>query len=388
MIKDIPSIYLDYAAATPLDERVFAVMRPFLNEQFYNPSSPYSAAKSVKRSVAEAKEILGRAIGAKPSEIIMTAGATESINLAIWGIASAHKNAHVVTTSIEHAAVLESAKRYDHTRIPVQPTGLIDVDKLKKAITEKTVLISVGYVNNELGTVQPLKDVAAVVRQIREQRLADGSITPLYLHSDASQAAGYLDLSTARLGVDLLTLNAAKCYGPKQTGLLWVKSGIRLNPMIVGGGQEYSLRSGTESPANIIGFAAALQMAECKRKDRSEQVRLLRDGMQRQIVEALPHTVVNGHPKRRSPNHLHLAWLGIDGERVLYALDQRGVMVATGSACAANKGTRSHVLTAIGMDAALADGSIRITLGKDTTEDDVIYATRTIIEVVKRELSR
>lgn len=381
-------IYLDYAAATPLDERVLAIMRPYMAEQYFNPSSPYLAAKQVKQSIGEARDKLARCIGAKSSEIIMTAGATESINLAIWGVMSHHREAIVVATAIEHPAVLESIKRHSHQVISVLPTGLVDFEQLRAAISDETVLVSVGYVNNELGTVQPIREIAALVADIRTDRLKKGNATPIYLHTDASQAAGYLDLNTSRLGVDMMSLNAAKCYGPKQTGLLWVKSTVTLEPLIVGGGQERNVRSGTESPASIIGFAEALAIVEAERKQHSEHVRLLRDRLQHIITAAIPETIVNGHRKRRSPNHLHLAWPGADAERILFALDERGVMVATGSACAANKGTRSHVLTAIGMDPTLADGSIRITLGRPTSEMDISRAATEIIEVVRREMSR
>lgn len=383
-----PTVYFDYAAATPLDERVFAAMEPFFASDFYNPSSPYLAAKRVKSAIAQAKGQLGRCIGAKPTEIIMTAGATESINLAIWGILSRFPDAEVVTTAIEHPAVLEAAKRHKHHILPVLPSGLLQVDSLRLAITDQTVLVSVGYVNNELGTVQPLKQVAQLLQQVRQDRLKQGNTLPLYLHSDASQAAGYFELHVSRLGVDLLTLNAAKCYGPKQTGLLWVKPGVKLSPLIVGGGQEQNLRSGTESPANVIGFATALQLAETNRKEEAQRVQNLRDNLQKAICDNVAGTLVNGSAKRRSPNHLHLAWPGIDAERVLYALDDMGVMVATGSACAANKGTRSHVLTAVGMSPEVADGSIRITLGTPTTADDVTYGAEAIVKVIKKELAR
>lgn len=388
MNLDPRTVYLDYAAATPLDERVFRSMEPYLREQFYNPSSSYTAARNIKNALAEAKDSIGRSIGAKSSEIIMTAGATESINLAVWGVASGDNNNHVVTTSIEHPAVLEAVRRHSHTIVGVQTTGLVDVTEVEKSITEQTILVSVGYVNNELGTMQPIKEIAAMIADLRTSRLKCGNTHPIYLHTDASQAAGLLDIQTARLKIDMMSLNGAKCYGPKQAGLLWVKPGINLRPLIVGGGQERNLRSGTESPANIVGFAKALTLAEKSRKTESERLRKLRDGLQQSIIDALPMTVINGHLRRRSPNYLHMAWPGVDGERILYALDERGVMVATGSACAANKGTRSHVLTAIGMNPDLADGSIRITLGKNTTNEDIDYARYHILEVVKKELSR
>jgi cysteine desulfurase len=260
--------------------------------------------------------------------------------------------------------------------------------ELKSAIGDETVLVSIGYANNELGTVQHLHDIAKTLQEIRETRLKNGNFTPLYLHTDASQAAGYLDINTARLGADLVTLNAAKCYGPKQVGLLWARADIPIEPVIVGGGQERALRSGTENVAGTIGFAEALKIAEANRKADVKHVGNLRDKLQHKITNALPKTIVNGHQKRRLPGHLNIAWKGIDAERVLYALDMRGVMVATGSACAANKGTRSHVLEAIGLTPEVADGSLRITLGRLTTGEDIDYAANCIIEVVNKESAK
>ncbi|PLS80976.1 aminotransferase [Candidatus Saccharibacteria bacterium] len=387
-MTDKKTVYLDYAAATPLDERVFVAMKPFFSDNFYNPSSPYLAAKRVKTALREAKETIGRVIGAKESEIILTAGATESVNMAIWGTLNHFEGGHVVTTAIEHPAVLQAIKRHPYTIVPVQQNGLVDSSAIKAAITDETVLITVGLVNNELGAVQPLREIAQLVAVQRQQRLQRDIGLPLLLHSDASQAAGLLDINTARLGVDLLTLNAAKCYGPKQTGLLWVKSGVQLSPLIVGGGQEGNLRSGTQSVPNAVGFAVALEHADARRKHYSEELRRLRDYLQEIVTKSIPETIVNGPIKRRAPNFLHLAWPNVDAERVLFSLDERGIMVATGSACAANKGTRSHVLTAIGMAPEIADGSIRITLGKYTTKEEIEYAARTIIEVVQKELQR
>jgi cysteine desulfurase len=382
------TVYLDYAAATPLDERVFRAMQPYLTEQFYNPSSPYMAGTRVKQAVREARHSLATTIGAKTDEIVITAGATESVNLAIRGVMDTHPSKHVVTCSSEHPAVLEAVRLYDHTITDVESTGLVNLLELKKAITDDTVLVSIGYANSELGTVQPLRDIAKLLDGIRAARLQSDNDTPLLLHTDASQAAGYLDIHTSRIGADLVTLNAAKCYGPKQVGLLWVHPSVSLKPLIMGGGQERSLRSGTENTAGIVGFAEALNIAEAHRKSETERLSGLRDELQRKILEALPGTVVNGHQKRRLPGHLNVAWENIDAERVLYALDMRGVMVATGSACAANKGTRSHVLEAIGLTPEIADGSLRITLGRQTNETDVAYAADCIIEIVNKELSK
>jgi cysteine desulfurase len=376
-------IYLDHAAATPLDERVFVAMRPYFSEFFYNPSSPYSAALTVRRDYEAAKQAIANTIGAKPDELVMTAGATESINLVFASIGG-----HCVTANIEHHAVLEAARRRDHTLVASDERGMVSVEKIRAAIRPDTQLVSIALANNELGTIQYLRDIAAMIHGEREQRLVRGDTTPLYLHSDASQGAGQIDIHCARLGVDLLTLNAGKVYGPKQVGLLWAASHVRLLPQIVGGGQERGLRSGTENVPGVIGFAKALELAERHRKSECERLRLLRDGLQKQLIGVFEDAVVSGYEKRRLPGHLHISFPGIDAERLVFALEMRDVLVATGSACAANKGTRSHVLTAIGLTPEVADGSLRLTLGHLSSEENTRRAGEIIIEEVQRERQR
>ncbi len=375
--------YLDHAAATPLDERVFRSMQPYLSELFYNPSSPYAPALAVRRDYEAAKDVLARSIGAKADELIMTAGATESINLAFSSIGG-----HMVTSTIEHHAVLEAAKRRDHTLVETNKKGLVDVDAIRRAIRPTTQLISIALANNELGTIQPLRDIAVVAKEVRDERLARGDLTPLYLHSDASQGAGQIDIHVARLGVDLLTLNAGKVYGPKQVGLLWAASHVRLTPQIVGGGQERGLRSGTENVAGVIGFSKAMELAEAHRKFEAERLRKLRDELQKQLLDTFSDAVISGSEKKRLPGHLHISFPGVDAERLVFRLETRGVLVATGSACAANKGTRSHVLTAIGLAPEVADGSLRLTLGHLSNEENTKRAGEIIIEEVQRERAR
>jgi cysteine desulfurase len=378
------TIYLDYAAATPLDKRVFAAMEPYLTETFYNPSAAYQAARVVRAEYEEARHRLAMVIGGRQSEIIMTAGATESVNIALHGVMKRYGGT-VVTTAIEHPAVLEAAKQFDHVIVKSTPVGSVVASSIAQAITDDTTLVSVGYANSELGTIQPLKDIAHHISEVRQDRLRRGLNHPIYFHTDASQAAGHLDLSVARLGVDLMTLNAGKCYGPKQVGLLWVRAEVLLTPFVYGGGQERGLRSGTENVAGTIGFATALTRVEKRRKTTTQQQSVLRDKLERALVEAIPDLVVNGNVKKRLPNHLHISVPGLDGERALFALDERGVMVATGSACAANKGTRSRVLEAVGMSDEMADGSLRITLGDPTIEEEIDSAAQAIIEVVQQE---
>ncbi len=378
-----PFIYLDYAAATPLSKRVLDVMKPYFAAEFYNPSSPYAPALKVRADYEAAKDTIAHTIGGRGSELVMTAGATESINLAFAGITG-----HVVTSNIEHHAVLAAAKLHDHTLVAADARGRVSPEAVAKAIRSDTELVSIALANNEIGTIQPLRDIAAVIEKERQARRARGENRPVYLHTDASQGIGLLDVHVARLGVDMLTLNAGKVYGPKQVGALWVSAHAKLQPLIVGGGQEQGLRSGTENVAGTIGFAEALRLADKKRKGESERLRALRDTMSRRLTEQFPAAVVSGHSKHQLPNFLHISFPGVDAERVLFALETRGVLVATGSACAANKGTRSHVLTAIGLPPEVADGSIRITLGRQSTTEQCEQAVAAIIEVVMAEYER
>ena len=376
-------IYLDHAAATPLDPRVFAAMEPYFTEQFYNPSSPYAPALQVRRDYEDAKARLAQTFGGKGDELIMTAGATESINLAFGAVSG-----HVVTANIEHHAVLAAARLRDHTLVAADERGTVSASAVRQAIRPDTQLVSIALANNELGTIQPLRDIAAVIKEEREARLARGDTTPIYLHSDASQGVGQLDVHVARLGVDLLTLNAGKVYGPKQVGLLWAARHVQLQPLIVGGGQERGLRSGTENVAGVIGFARAMELAEKARVHETERLAALRDALQARLAEAFPDAVVSGNLKKRLAGHLHISFPGVDAERLVFALEMQGVLVATGSACAANKGTRSHVLTAIGLTPEVADGSLRLTLGHLSAEENIARAANIIIDVIAREKAR
>ena len=376
-------MYLDHAAETPVDAKVLAAMQPYFSDSFYNPSAPYAPAVTVRREYEAAKQTIARAIGAKGDDLVITAGATESINLAFSSIGG-----HVVTANIEHHAVLAAAKRYEHTIIAADDKGIVSAATVKASITPSTKLVSIALANNELGTIQPLRDIAEVIKNERTKRLAAGDHTPIYLHTDASQGVGQLDVNVARLGVDLLTLNAAKAYGPKQVGLLWAAPAVVLTASIVGGGQERGLRSGTENVAGVIGFAKAMELASEHRKYESDRLGKLRAEMQSALTEAFPSAVLSGNLKHRLAGHLHVSFPNLDAERVLFALESRGVLVATGSACAANKGTRSHVLTAIGLAPEVADGSLRITFGHLSNEKNVARATEIIIEEVQKEYTR
>ena len=376
-------IYLDHAAATPMDPKVLAAMQPYFFDDFYNPSAPYAPAIVVRRAYELAKHSIGHSIGVKGEEIVMTAGATESINLAFYSIGG-----HIVTANVEHQAVLEAAKQFEYSLVAADERGLISSAAVKAAIRPDTRLVSIALANNELGTIQPLRDIAEVVRVERASRLARGDHTPIYLHSDGSQGVGQLDVNVARLGIDLLTLNAAKVYGPKQVGLLWSAPHVELKPQVRGGGQERGIRSGTENVAGTVGFAKALELASEHRKYESDRLAKLRNELESKLATAFPRAVLSGHRKHRLGGHLHISFPNLDAERVLFALEARGVLVATGSACAANKGTRSHVLTAIGLAPEVADGSLRMTLGHLSNEENMAKAAESIIEEVTKEYDR
>lgn len=376
-------IYLDHAAATPIDKKVLVAMQPYFSDDFYNPSSPYAPAVQIRRNYEEAKHEVAKLIGAKTSEIIITAGATESINLAFNNVTG-----HVVALNIEHHAVLACAKNHSHTLVEVDNFGLVSPEAIKKAIMPKTELVSVALANNELGTIQPVREISQIIKEERQSRLNKGNKTPIYLHCDGSQGIGQIECNVARLGVDMLTLNAGKMYGPKQVGLLWAASNVKLIPQIVGGGQEQGMRSGTENVAGVIGFAKALSLATEHRKSESERLARLRDSLQDKLVEAFPSAVVSGHPRQRLSGHLHISFPGLDAERLIFSLENRDVYLTTGSACAANYGTRSHVLTAIGLSPEVADGSLRITLGHLNNDKNIKRAGDILIEEITKEYKR
>jgi len=378
------NIYLDYAAATPLDARVLAAMTPYFQDVFYNASSSYLAARRVHADIEAARVRVAHWLGARSTEVVFTAGATESINLAIHGVMQRFPDATVLVGATEHDAVRLSAARYSYGEVPVQPDGTLDLRALERMIDDKTVLVSVGYANNEIGTIQPLATIAQLLGKIRQARQKAGNQLPLYLHTDASQAAGYLDIHAHRLGVDLMTLNGGKLYGPKQSGVLFVRAGVQLDSLLSGGGQENGLRSGTENVAAIVGLATALDLAQAERKEAIAKQSALRDELQRQLTDALPETVVNGNPKRRLPNNLHVSWPGVDGERLVMLLDEHGIQAATGSACAANRQKASHVLVALGLDEAHRQGSLRLSIGTPTTPAEIQQAAQDTIRCVKQ----
>lgn len=362
------TIYLDYAAATPLDPRVRRAMEPYLSSKFFNPSAAYLAAKDVQKDLESARALVAHHLGAKSQEIIFIAGASEANNLAIHGLMKKYPKGNIVVSAIEHESVLEPAKLYKYKIAKVKPDGQIDLEHLDKLIDNNTVLVSIMQANNEIGTVQPLKDIAKLISQKRSSRT---NKLPLYFHTDSAQAANYLDLHVDRLGVDLMSLNGAKIYGPKQTGALYVKAGINLEPLILGGGQERGLRSGTENIAGCIGLSQALDITQNLRHSESKRLHDLQSLFLNSLKTKLPKVLINGSEFYRLPNNIHLTIPGIDNERLLYQLDKHGVQVATGSACSASSNEPSHVLKAIGLSDEAARSSLRLSLGRQTTKEQI-----------------
>lgn len=365
------TVFLDYASATPLDERVVEGMRPYWTERFYNPSASYQPAQDVKRDMDTAKAQIGKILGVKSSEIIMTSGGTEANNLAIKGVMEAHPGGKLLVSAIEHDSIKKPAEHYDAELVAVLPSGILDLQDLKSKLTSDTVLVSVMHANNEIGTIQPLRKISQILETERTRRKQSGNSTPLYFHSDACQSANYLDVHAHTLGVDMLTINGGKIYGPKQVGCLFVGSQVRLEPQIRGGGQQRGLRSGTESPANVVGLGKALQIASESRKAETDRLKNIQDYFYKKLQAELPRVTVNGSTKYRLPNNLNLRVDGISNERLQILLEDMGILVAVGSACKASSGQVSSVLTAIGLTQAEAESSIRVTLGRPTTQQDI-----------------
>ena len=399
-------IYLDHAAATPVDARVLKAMKPYFDVQFFNPSAAYLPAKQVAAEYEAAKGEIAHIIGAKQSDLVITAGATEANNLAFTAIKPkatepaflGHTQgrsakltvlekqvpvAAILYLETEHDSVRRVAEQYGGQAIKVLPSGVIDLDDLKNKITDEVQLVSVSLANNELGTIQPLAEIARILREVKLDRMKRGVKTQLLLHSDASQAMNLLDINVARLGVDLLTLNAAKVYGPKGVGALYVSHDAELLPLTCGGGQERGLRSGTENVPGVIGFAKALSLAKehtnGNRKKYAAWRKILLD-------ELKDYELIN--KKHALDNFVVVSFPGLDAERLIFALEEKGVYVATGAACAASKGEKSHVLKAIGLTDETIAGSLRITFGETNDEAKIREAAKIINEVVAKERAR
>ena len=380
-------IYLDYAAATPVHKKVIEAMAPFFADQFFNPSAPYLPAKRVREIYESAKDDIAHTIGAKGNDIVITAGATEANNLAF----SAVNDGTVLVLETEHASVLNLAKNFKYQTIRVDKNGRIDLNDFKKKLDSKVSFVSISLANNELGTIQPIAEIAEMIKAEKMTRLQTKNPLPLVFHSDASQALNLLNISVTRLGVDLMTINSAKVYGPKGVGALYISHGVKLKPVAYGGGQEMGLRSGTENVAGTVGFATAAKLAKEHINGNVKKYEKLSKIFRETLIKNLDGKIEPkflGNPKRQLANFIPVCFDGIDAERLIFKLEDEEIYVSTGAACAASKGEKSHVLSAIDLTDSEIAGSLRISLGMQNDEENVKLAAKKIAEAVRQELER
>jgi cysteine desulfurase len=376
-----PRIYLDHAATTPLRAEARAAMEPYLTENFANASSVYRPAQAARSAIDDARDSVAAILGARPADIIFTSGGTESDNAAIKGVAFAGRDRgrHLVATALEHHAVLHPVEElterfgFEATLVPVGPSGIVDPTDVERALRRDTLLLSVMWANNEIGTIQPIAEIAALAR-------SRGAL----LHVDAVQAAGTAPIDLASVPIDLLSLSAHKFYGPKGVGVLVVRGGTPWWPLITGGTQERNRRAGTENVAGIVGLAAALEATERGRVDAAARMRALRDDLLARLRSRVSGLTVNGDMERRLPGNLNVCIDGVHGESLLVALDLAGIDASSGSACTSGSLEPSHVLSAIGVPHGLAQSSLRLTLGRDTTHNDIERTADVVSSVVER----
>lgn len=373
-------VYLDNSATTPVDPRVAEAMLPFLKESFGNPSSVHSAGQTVRTAVENARDQVAALIGARADEVFFTSGGTEADNWAIKGTAWAksEKGNHIITSSIEHHAVIESCEYlakhgFEITFLSVDQYGKIDPADVEKAITPKTILISIMHANNEIGTIQPVAEIGRIAKQ-----------KGILFHVDAVQTTGHLPVNVGDLNADLLTVSGHKLYGPKGIGALYIKKGIKIDSLLSGGSQERHKRPGTENVPGIIGFGKAAEIAATEMADETEKITALRDRLATELLDTIPDTTLNGHPSERLPNNVNISFKYIEGESLVLHLDFENISVSTGSACSSSSLEPSHVLLACGRLAEEAHGSIRFSLGKFNDTEDVDRVIETLPGIVKK----
>ena len=373
-------IYLDNAATTPTDARVIEAMLPFFSQVYGNPSSLHAFGQEAKHAIEEARYIAAQFIGARQEEVVFTSGGTESNNSAIKGVAYARrdKGNHIITSRIEHHAVLETChflekQGFEVTYVPVDEFGLVDPADVKKAITGKTVLISIMHANNEMGTIEPIAAIGKVAR-------AEG----IYFHTDAVQTLGHLPVDVNELNVDLLSASGHKLYGPKGVGVLYIRKGVRMLPFMHGGDQEQGRRASTHNVPGIVGFGKAVELAKMEMTGEIEKMTLLRDKLIKGILDKIEYARLNGHPKDRLPNNVNVSIPYVEGESMLLNLDMEGIACSTGSACTSSSLEPSHVLAAIGLSHELAHGSLRFSLGRQTSEEDIDYVLKVLPGIVRK----
>lgn len=374
-------VYLDHSATTPVRPEVLEAMLPFLkDEAFGNPSTVYSYGREAKKALEEAREKVADLIGARPEEIFFTSGGTEADNLALIGTAAANekKGRHIITSSIEHHAVLHTAQYllrhgFKVTFLPVTPEGLVRVEDVEKAITDETILISVMHVNNEVGTIQPIKEIGKLARE-----------RGIVFHTDAVQSVGKLPVNVDDLGVDLLSASGHKIYGPKGIGCLYIRKGTKINPILYGGAQERKRRPGTENMPGIVGFGRAAELAGQELESEMERLQALRDKLIDGILTRIEDVQLNGDPRQRVATNANFSFRYVEGESMLLSLDMKGICASSGSACTSGSLDPSHVLLAMGIPHEVAHGSVRMTLGRDNTEEDIDYVLEVMPEIVAR----
>lgn len=386
------SYYFDYAAATPVDPVVERTMRPFIGSIYGNASSLHRQGQAAKAALEASRSKIASLISARPDEIVFTAGGTESCNLAILGVAKAlgSRKGHFITSEIEHAAVLEPFKELAKTGhlvtyLKTDKLGFISLSELRKALRPNTVLVSIMYANNEIGTIEPIVEIGRLLNKVNAER-ARRRLDKILFHTDACQAAGFCELSVNRLGVDLMSLNGSKIYGPKQSGFLFIKTGTKIRPMLLGGGQERGLRSGTENVAAAVGLAKALELAENQRGSQTRRINLLSLKLHKLLNAKVAGLELNGPDLGffRLPNNLNYTLPGVEGETMLLYLDAYGICVSTGSACSSNENKPSHVLRAIGVSDKAIRNNLRITLGRQTNTAQIKYIAKIFSRLITK----
>ncbi|NLV76297.1 MAG: cysteine desulfurase NifS [Tissierellia bacterium] len=373
-------IYMDNSATTPVKKEVLETMLPYFSEKFGNPSSVYSLGSQSKVAVEESREKIAKAIGAKPKEIFFTAGGSEADNWAIKGIAYANKEKgnHIITSKIEHHGILHTCEYLEKqgfkvTYLDVDEYGVVDLEQLKDSINDETILISIMYANNEIGTIQPVEEIGQIAKE-----------KGIYFHTDAVQAVGHIKIDVNKLNIDMLSMAAHKFYGPKGIGALYIRQGVKIDPLISGGGQERNRRAGTENVPGIVGMGKAIELAYKDIEEKNQKLIYLRERLIKGILDNIDHVRLNGHPTNRLPGNVNVCFEFIEGESLLLSLDMEGIAASSGSACTSGTLDPSHVLLAIGLPHEIAHGSLRLSLGDFNTEEEVDYVVEKLVDIVAR----
>jgi cysteine desulfurase len=373
-------VYMDHAATTYTKQEVLEEMLPYFKEVYGNPSSVHGFGREARKAVDLARERTAAALNASPEEIYFTSGGTEADNWAIKGVAWANKERgnHIITTSIEHHAVLHTCQYlekmgFEVTYLPVDSYGLVYPEQVKEAITDKTILISVMFANNEIGTIEPIKEIGQIARE-----------RGIYFHTDAVQAVGHIPVDVKEMNIDLLSLSAHKFYGPKGVGALYIRKGVKLHPFIHGGAQERNRRAGTENLPGIVGLGKAIELAVSNLEESSKRLTAMRDRLISGVLNTIENVRLNGHPTKRLPGNANFSFEFIEGESLLLSLDMKGIAASSGSACTSGSLDPSHVLLAIGLPHEIAHGSLRLTLGDDNTDEDIDYVLEVLPDIVQR----